>query len=537
MRSRISILIPGILIQSIFSVSAQVSLVGGGPYTLITSATFDTPKGQEAHNSLGYGKNGIIQVNSKDAQIISFQKFSSSMKPEGENSIDIQSRITGRLNMERAIVLKTKSYIFLRDVKKDPDVEGITALELFPDKLDLSTTPVPLFQSSGGVIKLDGEMYKIILSKDKSKFLCSYKVRSGEKSLSTKEFRGVYAFDENLNKLWGAEYEMPYASKDMLITDVKLASDGTAYFLIWAEGHYEALVFQADGKTVKQIEIKDKDHLMVEAYLDESPAHEMMVISTCIEREPDNGPLRTADSGGGKIKTTRYFVVPAFYTARTAATGICIGKIKNDQYIPASPFYDIPADVVKLDARGDALDNIKKDEAKGLKPATEDLMIRGVYYTPDGSTKIVTEVNELVLYDNARNGYGATVSNGGDIIVFSINVNGKMDWIKKIRKDQVLVDNDLSSINVICKGNELHLFFLDNIPNESDTPSEVAVTGTFLKGVSVDQEGKINRYTLGKIWALKNRFYIRRFTDGGNNNLIENSRDAKGNKLFSIQVN
>jgi hypothetical protein len=535
MKNRIITVGLGVLLKSTLILNAQPSIVGGGPYTLITSEPFDVTGRQLPQDVLGYGKDGIIQVNSKDAQVISFQKFSAAMKLEKENSIDIQNRITGRVFYERAVAMKNKNLIFLRDVKKDLGVEGITAFEFFPDKLELSETPVSLFQSSRRVSEIDGNMYRFALSKDRSKFLYSYLLRpiDYENRYHGKEVYGIHVFDANIKKLWGGEYEMPYGVRGMRVGDLKLADNGNAYLLIKVfdcmddcfdpEGndpvgiyHYEVLIFQKD-MTVRQVKIEIKNYELLETILDETPSHEIQVISTYIESAPGDGLVRNI------------------------ATGIGIGKISGGKYIAPLFFYSIPNDVVKLYADKRTLEEIAADDAAGLKPGIRNLKIRNLYYMPNGSTKIITEVYSVRTY--YVQGAPFYDVNGGDLILFSMDANLKLEWVKKIRKYQHTVDQfgNLASINVICKENNLHLFFLDHIPNESETPGDTQLISAglerYLKGVSVDEKGNTNRYSLGKIWMKSNNFYVRKFTDGGNSNLIGGNMDNKKNKLFSIQLN
>src|SRR3954462_10938859 len=211
-----------------------------GVYTMKNSLPFESPKGHKVMEPIGYGKDGIIQVNAKGVESFSFQKFSSDLKFEKENTVSTEGKIREDNYYERFISTKNKTYLFTREVKKEAKTEGIAAIEFQPQNLDFVGKSTSLFQSTdkvkttrkagvaisfwsiGGTVN-----YDFVLSEDKTKFMYDYTlVPKEKKDKINKDIIGLYAFDENLNKLWGGEYKMPYTEAIMDNLGYTLSDDG-----------------------------------------------------------------------------------------------------------------------------------------------------------------------------------------------------------------------------------------------------------------------------------------------------------------------
>ena len=119
-----------------------------------------------------------------------FQKFSKDFKLQKTNTIDIESRINGKNTYEGLLQMKNGIYLLTREVHNDERTEGVSALELFPDQLDLGSVATSLFQSTGKVA-INRGTYNYFLSQDKAKLLITYRMVPKIRSSNTNKVFSV----------------------------------------------------------------------------------------------------------------------------------------------------------------------------------------------------------------------------------------------------------------------------------------------------------------------------------------------------------
>src|ERR1043165_812496 len=145
---RNSKLFPAMMLGMVALSSVVNAQVSAGPYTVRNSAEFESPKKHAISDPIPYGDKGIIQVNIQKAKSFSFQLFNNDLVYQKENTVPTEGLLNERVQYERAIKLKNKTYIMFRDVFREEDKEGISALEFNPDKLDFVGKSINLFSSS-----------------------------------------------------------------------------------------------------------------------------------------------------------------------------------------------------------------------------------------------------------------------------------------------------------------------------------------------------------------------------------------------------
>ena len=335
---------------------------------------------------------------------------------------------------------------------------------------------------------------------------------------------GLHVFDENLQKIWGGEFEMPYTENRMKITDCKFTFDGSVYLLIKVlkentvdligNYHYEVLTFQKNNTDQKPIVLNVGQYTPITAFLYEDEAHEVHVVNTYAKQHE------------GK-------------TIYDVANGICFGKIVGNEYVPdplKPGFYEIPLDAISQGASEKEMKMLKKDPDRiGI----ENLNIRNVYRMPDGSTKIIAEDYDIG-YSGTTDLSSHPVTFARDVVIFSIDVNGKLEWVRVVPKNQVWGDGTGigASLNSISKENTLHLFFVDT--NNQGTPDYVHSNDIgakfYIIAVTILPNGEIKRYSLGQIKGDKYYLMLRKFEKMGDDNLMGNSYRDNDNKLFSIKI-
>jgi len=518
-----------------------------GVYTMKNSLPFESPKGHKVMEPIGYGKDGIIQVNAKGVESFSFQKFSSDLKFEKENTVSTEGKIREDNYYERFISTKNKTYLFTREVKKEAKTEGIAAIEFQPQNLDFVGKSTSLFQSTdkvkttrkagvaisfwsiGGTVN-----YDFVLSEDKTKFMYDYTlVPKEKKDKINKDIIGLYAFDENLNKLWGGEYKMPYTEAIMDNLGYTLSDDGKIYLLAKVfenderkaktkDGkpnyHFEVLVYSKDSKVAKPIEIKLDNYFPQDAYIYEDATHNIVIAG--FYSKSVNG----SDDGA--------------YMVKLDVEKGSVSKLNGG-------YYEIPSDVIKSFTSAREKKKMDKKESKGDDLGIYFLRLRNVYTTASGSIKFIAEqYEERITYVYTSKGVQTKYDTyAEDIFVISVDNKGKMEWVRKIPKSQHSGDwvGASLSINNLLTDNDLHIFFLDNLKNwnlpETQAPKiHQDRKGGFLSAVTIDSKGTVTKNNLGDTKKFKTNFFIRYFVKGNNKNVISTERKKKKNILFSIEV-
>jgi hypothetical protein len=548
-------LVPALVVGLIGFAPVMKAQVTAGPYTVRNSEEFESPKRHDISDPIAFGDKGIVQINIQKAKSFSFQLFNNDLVYQRENTVSTEGLLNERVQYQRAVKLKNKTYIFFRDVFRDEDKEGISALEFDFDKLDFKGASKNLFKSSDrvriggvmigygfGVAGSAGEGYGFEVSEDRTKFLYTYALQPKEKKDElSKDVIGMYVFDENLGKVWGGEYEMPYTEAKMDNLGYTLADDGKVYMLARVyegvnpkEGrgrgddkkapnyHFEVMVYDKNTKTPKGIEIKLDNHFPKASYIYEDAAHSIVLsgfYAKAYDKPVDGAYMVKLDVASGNFS-----------------------KVNGG-------YYEIPSEIIKAYTSDREKRKMEKKESKDEDHdiGIDNLVIRDIYAMPDGSTKIVSEQYNVVVsyyYDAGckcmRTRYDTYAD---DIFVMSIEKDGKLGFVKKIPKSQHAggAYGAGISINSLAVGNDVHIFYIDNIKN-MDLPANEAPKrhedrrGGFLTGVTVTAKGDVKKYSLGEIEKYETNFFIREFVDGGRNNLISTERRKRKNTLFSIDV-
>lgn len=500
------------------------------PYTVKVSQEFESPKRHVVMNPVPYGDLGIIQVNAKKVESFSFQLFSNDLKFLKENTVSTEGKLNEHVSYNRFQKFNNKTYLMVRDVFKDTETEGISALEFSPEKLDFVGQSRNLFKSSD---KVRSFSYRFYMSEDEKNFMYTYELVSREKrDKLNKDIVGMHIFDENLGKIWGAEVEMPYTEAKMDNWGYTLGDDGTVYLLARVYNddtqkesidglpnyHFEVIMYNADNVKPKIIKVSLDNNFPKEAYIYENEKHDIFV------------------SG--------------FYSkgANKPIDGAYMVTIDTKQGISMKPeggYYEFPSELIKSFMSDREKKRAEKREQKESDLGIDFLKIRAIYKMKNGSTTIVSEQYHVVTrtYYNGRTTQTTYDTYAEDVFIMNIDAMGKMKWVKKIPKAQH--SNDAGgpqlSIQTYAVDNDIHVFYVDNLKNLNLPVNEAPKwheqgRGGFLTGVKIDQNGNQSKYNLGEVEKYETNFYIREFIDGGRNNIISSERKHKMNSLYSIEI-
>jgi hypothetical protein len=540
------LLLTAIIGFSICAVNADAQRTAGkktsGPYTLRNSDEFESPKGHELQSPLAFA-DGVLQLNTDGIESFNFQWFSNDLKLVKENTVAVRDKFNDKVSFWTVLRTRNKVYVLTREVFKETETEGITAIEIAPKEMNVKGTAKNLFKSSGkvrsegsgyGVIYIGNfatTLYDLYESDDSTKFLCTYALAPKEKNdKKNNDVIGLQIFDENMAKVWGEEVEMPYTEAKMDNLGYTLTNDGRVCLLAKVyEGdsqkdgaknkekpnyHFEVIVYEKGGKAPKKIEIKLDNYFNKEAYI-----------------YVGNDSKITLAGFYGKKQGSG---VDGSYLLSLDIDKSTITKINGGYYeLPTKFLESFMSDRQKKKAEE------KMDEDEGYDLELNNLDINAIYVTPDGSTKIVAEIFYVIVHRTSNGGTTYTYVYK-DVVVMNIK-GGKLDWVQKIPKYQSSATGGRGcSISSMIIGNDLHVFWKDKPENSmraaSEKPARFGGTNGMLRGCSFNAKGEMKMFDIVDVAPYDMHFDIKHFSSGYRNSLLNTERRSKVNMLFSLDV-
>jgi len=277
------------------------------------------------------------------------------------------------------------------------------------------------------------DKYDLVFDKEHKKMLVVY--RLAIKSTSDKkniDVFGLQVFDENMKKIWGGEFEMPYTEYRIKKPEFSVDPTGNVSMVaeIRGEGdvadHYEVMQFKKGSATPVISKVETANFFITEPKLVYNPVHGMMFVATY-----------------SKTKET------------ISPNGIFVATLSNAK---AEKFkqglYDFP------------VEEIKKFETKGKQEKLErDPKVKGLHLIElDVNSKgdLFIRCEEL-FYDGDTNLYD-------NMYCMKINAAGNMEWTRKLPK-KVINGENKSMVKVLENESGYYLFYLDNIKNK-DLPED-----------------------------------------------------------------
>lgn len=163
------------------------------PVKLLQSEDFESPGRHEILSPIPYGEKGIIQVNNRGIKSFNFQLFTNELRFVKEKTVEPENKLSEHASNPRFVKVGSKTYLFVRDVYRDRDKEGVSCLEFNADKLDFEAKDKKLFETSdkvayNGVYSFGGSSfedenkisfgsYKMDISKNDKAVLFTYRLR------------------------------------------------------------------------------------------------------------------------------------------------------------------------------------------------------------------------------------------------------------------------------------------------------------------------------------------------------------------------
>ena len=350
---------------------------------------------------------------------------------------------------------------------------------------------------------------------------------------------GFWMYDKNLDLLWKKEVYMPYTEKKMDIYDKTIDREGNILIV--------ARVF--NDETEKQV-VDNKINFHFEILKFTKDSKSPIVIPFKFEQN-NVSQLQLFQDLSGQI------VCSGFYVGKTNEGKIVVNSsaVDGSFFLSLDPnnnklsnihkgFYEIPKDVLKQYESDKEQKKIENEDAKDKgNTAANNLKLRSIYFELDGSLILFGEQFYEVTR-TSRNGNTTTTTTYyyyKDIIVQRIGGDGKLEWTKKIPKNQVQVNSDYGlGFRVLSTENGFNVLFMDNLKNlnlSTDVPPATHSTGIngILVNVNLAYDGSIKKSKIFDTREMEVKLNIINADKVGDNSFINRAWIKKASKICLLR--
>ncbi|MBV4355658.1 hypothetical protein [Pinibacter aurantiacus] len=453
-------------------ISAMLFAQKSNKFDFKLGTEYDLPRKTTDLAFVGNQKDGIVNLSLKKEELILVRFNPETLQKTTEQTIDLDA--TKNFNSEILADFNNGKYFWLHS---DWDKSSETEV-LYCDKVDiakgritdantvlLKTTKISGTSVATGFYSMKTtDKYGFQYDAARKKMLVNYRLTPEFKNDKKNYDKiGFYVFDENMKKLWGGEFTMPYTEAVMDNLGYSVDADGNAYMLakIYASDarkevdketgnpgyHFEILKFAKDSKTPVIIQIALDNYFIKQTSIAEDSQHELIVACTYSKKSKDSG-------------------TEGVFLAKLDPSGKLVGYKKG--------YYPFPAEELKKFESAKSRRKIDKDENYEAK----NLVVRNVVIDSDGGIFLTCEEYQLIIsyYTDSR-GYShrRVDSYYGDIIASKIDASGNFQWLRKIPKNQRGgLSRGTMSFKLISDASGYYFLYLDNLKNlnlaEDETP-------------------------------------------------------------------
>jgi hypothetical protein len=440
-------------------------------FTFKLGSEYELPRKTEDLAFFGNDKDGIVNLSLKKEELSIVRFNASTLNKTFEQKIDLD--VTRNFNSEVVVDFNNGNYYWIHS---DWDKESEAEL-LYYDKIDVATGKLKdankkMLQTTrlAGVpasmgwysFKIDNK-YRFEYDADRKKLLVTYRLTPEEKNdRKNYDKLGFQVFDENMNKLWGGEFRMPYTEAVMDNSDFSVDAKGDAYLLSKVYDnekrrekdketgkpgyHFEVMKFTKDSKQIIKAPVSVEDFFIHETSLTESANHEMIIACTYSKKASGNGTdgvfFATLDQNGKLV------------------------KYKNG-------YYEFPKEELqKFESARTRRKIEKKDDYE-----QPNLVVRNIVVEPDGGIFFTCEEYHMEAHYHQRSsgmGYYTYTYYYDDILGCKINTSGKFEWLRKIPKRQRGTNGrGTMSFKLVPDAAGYHFLYLDNLKNLNLPEDEV----------------------------------------------------------------
>ena len=425
---------------------------------------YELPRKTEDLAFFGNEKDGIVNLSLKKEELIILRFDANKLNQTIEKKIDLQEA-TRNFNSETVVDFSNNNYYWIHsDWDKDNEKEI-----LYHDKINVGTGKIEeanrrMFETTkiAGVRATRGfysfkstDKYQYAYDAERRKLLVTYRLYPEEKNDKKNYDRiGFQVFDENMQKIWANEFQMPYTEAIMDNSNFSVDSKGNAYMLAKVYDNdsrrerdkstgnpayrYEVFKLSKDNKKIAIAPINLDGYYITETTLTENSLHDMIIACTYSKKSKGKGTdgifLATLDQNGKLVKYKQgYFEFPKEELEKFESAKKKRNIAKNDDY-----------------------------EASNIK-------VRDVLVESDGTIFISCEEYHRVMQVSTSSTGSQRVTSTDyydDILGCKIDAAGQFKWVRKIPKRQ-LGSNGIGtmSFKLISDASGYYFLYLDNLKN------------------------------------------------------------------------
>ncbi len=500
-------------------------------FTFKLGQEYSLPKKSEDLAFIGNNQDGIINLSLKKDELYITRFDGKSLKTTSEKEVNL-SDATKNMNSETVVQFGNKYYWLNSDWDKSAKVEYLYASEIDINKGAISDKKQTLVQSSrltgsmasagtgffsSNIIKLVNK-YRFNLDADKTKLLVTYRLYPESKSDKVNYDKiGFFVFDENMKKLWGSEFQMPYTEARMNNLDYTVDANGDAYMLVSVTDddgskskdgpayHLEVFRFTKGKKKPIIAKIDLGGNYLKQASLIESSTHEILIACTYSKKAKKGG---TAGIYLGKLNNEN-------------------GKLENYK----NGYYEFSKEeLLKFEAGAAKRKIEKKDDYEA-----PNIVVRNIVIEPDGGVLVACEeyLKEVNTTFTSRGTRTTITYDYDDILAAKIDAAGNFQWIKKIPKNQRGINTDPTlGYKLISDASGYYFLYVDNSKN-LNLPADEAPRlhmdgyGGQVVVAKIDKSGNINKEILFDTREEDVKIFPREFKKINDNEFIGRAQVKK----------
>jgi hypothetical protein len=286
-------------------------------------------------------------------------------------------------------------------------------------------------------------------------FIVQYRIKPEERNDAlNKDVLGMHVFNQNLEKVWSKDAEMPYTEKKMNNLDFTVDSYGNAYIL--------AEVYN-DETTKRKTKAGDPNYrLEIIKITDDSE-----VSITKVELK--NRFITDVGFFEGKNKE---IVVAGYYGNKFngGTDGVFYSKLGQSGDIEDQTSAEIPVEVMSMYQSERSQEKMEKRDDDGVDLAMSNMVLRELTFGNDGSVTLFGEKYFYTRTYNSQTKQYTYTSYYQEILVSKLDGEGSVAWMTKLPKNQRGSSNagprrGGMGYHLILKDGYDYVLFLDNIKN------------------------------------------------------------------------
>ncbi len=394
---------------------------------------------------------------------------------------------------------KIKDKYFLLSHNYEKKHATMLAYEFNPKTLSFVANPIKLIDTDNIG---DYSYYKFDISKDQKKVLIWFVGRHAKLNASKyKENISFNTYDENLQKIYSGDIEMPYTDKDMNILDCKIDYKGDIYSLISvfetnttdgenttakdakSSTRFELLKVNQKQNDLSFIKIALESKYICQAQLIENPDKDLVITGYYSNKRSEKNTFLADKKLGSHSADGIYFYKAVFDESN---------KLKD----VITSYTEFPLEMLISGESEKMKTKQLEKEAKG-ELEQNNLELREVIFNTDGSMTIVGEEYFYTESSYTANNkqYTEYTYFYKDILIIKTDKNGKMLWHQKIKKYQSgSLKKSLSYSRCVFNDN-IYFIYANNTPDPElkDKIPEGKLKGSFLTIARLDAKGNVTK--------------------------------------------